>query len=93
MSRQPKPSEALQSFSAFMRSATSAGAIDDKTKEMITLALSRGVHCDDCARVHVKKAKELGISEEEMAEIAALAVVFGGVKTMWLWNECRKAQL
>ena len=79
----------MQSFKDFMGAATTEGEIDAKTKEMIVLALSLAVQCAPCSRIHAKKALEEGITKEAMEELAALATMFGGVKSMMLWNETK----
>lgn len=81
---------ALQAFKDFMGAATAPGAIDVVTKELMTVALSLAVHCVPCSKFHIKKAKEMGIGNEELEEAAALAIAFGGVRIMMLWNELKK---
>jgi AhpD family alkylhydroperoxidase len=84
-----KPSESLQAFKDFMGTATTPGEIDANSKEMIVLALSLALQCAPCSKIHVKKAREMGISEDAIAEIVSLATMFGGVKSMMLWNEVK----
>ena len=89
MCKELKPSESLQAFKDFMGTATSAGEIDETTKEMIVLALSLAVQCVPCSKIHSKKAMAMGISSDAMEELASLATMFGGVKSMMLWSEVK----
>jgi AhpD family alkylhydroperoxidase len=38
--------------------------MDEKMKELIAIGASVTAHCQPCVSYHVKKAQELGISEE-----------------------------
>ena len=54
------------------------GALDVKTKEMLGLASSMVLRCDDCISYHVQKCHELGVTEEEMFEVFSVALTVGG---------------
>jgi AhpD family alkylhydroperoxidase len=64
------------------------------TKELLAIALGLAVHCEPCTRIHIKKARSMGIGAAEMEEAAALAVAFAGCRALMLWNalkrDCRK---
>lgn len=55
-----------------------AGALDEKTKEMIGLAASMVLRCDDCVKYHVQKCHQLGVSKQEVFEVFAIANIIGG---------------
>lgn len=80
----------IQKFKNFISSTLQPGAIDVVSKELIALALSIGVQCIPCSKMHVKKALEMGISKEEIEEAAAIAIAFGGCKSLMLWMELKK---
>ena len=42
--------------------------MDEKLKELIAIGASVSAHCQPCLTYHVGKARELGISEEQIAE-------------------------
>ena len=42
--------------------------MDQKTKEMIALAVSYAVNCHPCLNHHKEKAIEIGMTEEEMLD-------------------------
>jgi pyruvate dehydrogenase E2 component (dihydrolipoamide acetyltransferase) len=69
------------------------GAVDVVNKELIAIALALAVHCVSCSKIHIKKAKSMGISTQEIEEAAALAVAFAGCRTLMLWNELKKELL
>ena len=54
------------------------GALSAKIKEMLGLATSMVLRCDDCVKYHLEKCHELGVSTEEMFEILSVANVVGG---------------
>ena len=54
------------------------GAVDVKTKEMIGLACSMVLRCDDCIKYHLGKSYEAGISREEIFEVFSIATIIGG---------------
>lgn len=40
--------------------------MDERTKELIAIGASVGAHCQPCRALHVQKARELGIDDEEI---------------------------
>lgn len=40
--------------------------MDERTKELIAIGASIGAHCQPCLTYHVEKARELGISDEDI---------------------------
>ncbi len=55
-----------------------AGALDEKTKELMGLAASMVLRCDDCISYHIIQAMEKGASREELFETFSIALVVGG---------------
>ncbi len=53
-------------------------ALSAKTKEMLGLAASLVLRCDDCVRYHLDRCKQEGVSEEELFDVFAVASVVGG---------------
>jgi AhpD family alkylhydroperoxidase len=83
------PDLALEMFQDFMGTAMQPGAVDVVTKELIAVALALAVHCVPCAKIHLKKAKEMGIGDAELEEAASIATAFAGCRAMMLWNELK----
>jgi len=71
------PKEA-KAFMEFVAKAEAKGALDVKTKELISVALSISEHCEWCIAFHVKNAIEAGTTREEIMEVCFVAVLMGG---------------
>ena len=54
------------------------GELDVKTKEMIGLACSMVLRCDDCIKYHLGKSFEEGVGRKEVFEVFSIAMVIGG---------------
>lgn len=70
--------EVMQGFGALARSAMAAGALDEKTKELIAMAIGVAVRCDDCLGFHARALVRLGATPEEFREMLGVAVYMGG---------------
>ena len=55
-------------FQAFSRQVFSAGALDQKTKQLIAVAVAHVTQCPYCIRGHTKAALRKGASEAEVME-------------------------
>ncbi len=54
------------------------GVLSTKVKEMLGLATSMVLRCDDCVKYHLEKCHKLGVTTDEMFEILSVANVVGG---------------
>ena len=54
------------------------GELDVKSKEMIGLACSMVLRCDDCIKYHLGKSFEAGVGRKEVFEVFSIAMVIGG---------------
>ncbi len=54
------------------------GALSSKVKEMLGLATSMVLRCDDCIKYHLEQCFEQGVTTEEMFEIFSVANLVGG---------------
>jgi AhpD family alkylhydroperoxidase len=70
--------DAMKGFSSLGKGATQDGALSEKTKELIALAIGVAKQCDGCIGFHTQSAKKLGATREEVAETLATAVYMGG---------------
>lgn len=84
-------SVAQKHFHEFLRAASAPGALDVHTKQAIAIALSVLAKCEPCLRMHIKKAREKGLTPEEIDEAAWMAIGFGGSPLMMFYNEIRKS--
>ena len=65
--------DAMKAFWAFDKAAMAAGAIPVKYKELMALAVALTTQCPYCLEIHSNKAREAGATEQEMAEVVAVA--------------------
>lgn len=70
--------EVMQAFSALGKSALAAGALDEKTKELIAMAIGVAARCDACLGFHARALVRLGASADEFREMLGVAVYMGG---------------
>ena len=70
--------ETMAGFSAMSKSALTTKVLDEKTKELIALALGVAAHCDGCLGYHTKALVRLGATREEVAETLGMAIYMGG---------------
>jgi AhpD family alkylhydroperoxidase len=68
----------LKRFFNLDTNAYAAGEIDVKTKEMIGLACSMVLRCDDCIKYHLGKSYEAGLRKAEIFEVFSIATLIGG---------------
>ncbi len=55
-----------------------AGALDARTKELMGLATSMALRCDECIAYHLIRCVEEGASDEELLEAMNVSLVVGG---------------
>lgn len=70
--------EEAGAFMKFVEKAEKKGALDVKTKELISVALSIAEHCEWCIAFHVKNAISAGATRQEIMEASFVAVMMGG---------------
>ncbi len=82
--------ESQKAFGGLMRSVQSAGALDEKTKELILFSLVVASRCQPCFEAHARKARELGIPQSELDEAAWCAIALGGAPVKMFYQENRE---
>lgn len=65
--------DAWKGFQAFDAAAMAEGAIPVKTKELIAIAVTMTTQCPYCIEIHVKRAKDAGCTDQEIAESIMVA--------------------
>ena len=55
-----------------------AGALGVKTKELLGLVASLVLRCDDCVTYHLVRCREEGVTDAELYDVFAVALVVGG---------------
>jgi AhpD family alkylhydroperoxidase len=68
----------IKRFFALDTKAYEAGALDAKTKELLGLAASMVLRCDDCISYHLIQAMDKGAVRAEIFETFTVALVVGG---------------
>jgi AhpD family alkylhydroperoxidase len=58
--------------------AYAAGALDQKTKELIALAIAVSKECDGCIASHARGAVRTGATESEVAEALGVTIAMNG---------------
>jgi len=74
--------ELLQSFGAFNAKAFEEGALSQKVKELIAVAAAHITRCPYCISGHTKRAKQLGATDEEVAEAIFVAAAMNAGASM-----------
>ena len=55
-----------------------AGALGEKTKELMGLVASLVLRCDDCVTYHILEAIKKDATDEELLETFAIGLIVGG---------------
>ncbi len=79
--------ESQRAFGAFMRSVQTAGAVNERTKELILFSLVVFSRCAPCFDAHLRRARELGLSQAELDEAAWCAIAMGGAPVKLFYQE------
>ena len=72
----------IKRFFALDTQAYEDGALDKRTKELMGLAASTVLRCDDCITYHIKQCAEIGITREQFLDAFNVALVVGGSITI-----------
>ena len=81
--------KAKEKFSSFMGAVNTEGAISFRNKELISIALSVVCKCEPCVKIHIDKARSLGISQAEIDEAVWMGIAFGGAPVMMFYNSVK----
>ena len=68
----------MKAFNEMAGAATRSGALDEKTKELIALALSVAARCDPCIGFHTQTLAKLGATRQEVDETVGVCTYMGG---------------
>lgn len=79
-----------EAFKTLMQTAGAAGAVDGRTKRLISIALSISQRCAPCLKTHVRNALSEGITKAEIEEAAWVAVSFTGCTGRMFYQEMMK---
>ena len=89
----------IKRFFALDSRAYEKGALDVKVKELLGLAASTVLRCNDCITYQVVRCVQEGVSDEELFEALNVALVVGGSITIPhirravdMLDQCRQKQ-
>ena len=68
----------MKGFGDMSKASLAAGALSEKTKELIALALGVAARCEGCLGFHARALVRLGATKAEIEETLAVAVYMGG---------------
>ena len=54
------------------------GSLSSREKEMLGLAASMVLRCDDCVSYHIEQCRKEGVTDEQFFEIFSVALIVGG---------------
>jgi len=60
--------ESMKAWQNFSNTVFAEGALSEKTKHLIALAVAHVTQCPYCIRAHTKESMRMGASKEEMME-------------------------
>jgi len=66
--------------------AFTEGALRVKEKELIAVAVTALLKCDECIVLHAKKAMEAGATKDELRESLLVAMYLAGPSTV-IWSD------
>ena len=81
----------MLAFGNLSKAVKSAGALNEKTKELIGLALAVASHCHWCITIHTKNALRQGATKQEILEAGWVAVQMGGGPSLMYLQVVQKA--
>lgn len=70
--------EIKQAYMQFYKTTYGGGHLDLKTKELVAIGAALALGCKGCLEGHMKKAKKLGVTAEEMAEVVGVTLGVAG---------------
>jgi AhpD family alkylhydroperoxidase len=83
--------EVMKAFGAMALAASAPKALDAKTKELIALAISVAIRCDDCVGFHAKAAVDTGATREEILEALGMVIYMGAGPSVMYANHALEA--
>lgn len=89
----------IKRFYSLDSQAYKEGALPVRTKELLGLAASMVLRCDDCIKYHLGKSYAAGVSDAEIWECFEIANLVGGSiviphfrRAVEYWDELKKDQ-
>lgn len=74
--------EVYEAYQAYGKSVHACGPLDDRTKALLKVAISSVAEHDYALTTHLKKAVDLGITQEELEQVLLLTAPSVGFPNM-----------
>ena len=82
--------DTMAAFDRFAKTAMADGALPVKTKELIAVAVAHVTQCVYCLEYHLKSARKVGATDQELVEAAFVAATIrAGGTLMHMSHICR----
>ncbi len=78
-------------FTQFLGAASSPHGLDAYTKQAMAIALSVATRCEPCLKMHLKKAREKGFTQDEIDEAAWMGISFAGSPAMVFYEQLKNS--
>lgn len=75
------------------KTSMASGALDQKTKELISFSIGVASRCDGCLGFHARALVKLGATEQEVSEALGVAIQMGGGPSLMTVADAFKAYL
>jgi len=76
--------DVLRGYADLSRAAMAEGELSGATKELMALVIAITRECDGCIVSHTRGAVRLGVTRQQVAEAAGVAIMMnGGPGTVW----------
>ncbi len=75
--REARP-ETGHAFTGLHRATMGKGALTEREKELVALAIGIATRCVDCIGYHVQGAIKTGATRDDVADVISVAVMMGG---------------
>jgi AhpD family alkylhydroperoxidase len=70
--------EIKQAYMQFYKTTYGGGHLDLKTKELVAIGAALALGCKGCLEGHMKKARKMGVTAEELAEVVGVTLGVAG---------------
>lgn len=72
----------LKTFGEYVMISESTAVLDEKTKELMSVAMAVALRCEPCIMWHIDAALKIGAKKEEIIDAVKVAVAMGGGPAM-----------
>ena len=70
--------EVMQGFMGLFQKIMMEGSLTAREKELVALGMAIALRCVPCINLHTKKCIDMGVTKEQVLEVASVAVMMQG---------------